>query len=342
MKEFDRMNSKERVITTFSHQEPDKVPLLEVWIESTILRAMNSDHLSIRKKLDLDCLPLGGHPKNTQAYGHGIDEWGRVFKDGQYKDGLVKNQEDLENFTPPLSHAEDWFPSEEMKNIKKTYSEDYALYFAWHDCSLGLTYLSMGFETFFLSLYEQPEFVKRVIERSTDWTIALVEQANTVGVDFIVIGDDAADNTRTMVSPKMFRELILPGYKKIVNASDVPLLWHSDGNINSLLPIIIEAGFKGVHSLEPKANVDLSQVKEKYGDKLVLAGNLDATEILTQSNLSFVRNDVKRCIKQGAPGGGYLFSSSNSLFEGHVVKAILEAYRYARKVGIYPINLVLD
>ncbi|MHA2296746.1 MAG: uroporphyrinogen decarboxylase family protein [Candidatus Hodarchaeales archaeon] len=332
------MNSKERVITAFQHQEPDKVPLLEVWIESTILRALDGDHYSVRERLGIDCLPLGDHPKNTKAYGHGIDEWGRVFKDGHYVDGLVKNLEDLEKFTPPLSHAEDWFPSDEIKNIKKTRGEDYALYFAWHDISLGLTYLSMGFETFFRSIYEQSELVEQVIERSTDWAIALIEQANAAGVDFIVLGDDVADNSRPMISPGMFSDLILPEYKKIVAASDVPLIWHSDGNISSLLPFIIESGFKGVHSLEPKANVDLSQIKEKYGDKLVLAGNLDTTEILTQSNLDFVRSDVKRCITQGAPGGGYLFSSSNSLFDGHVVKAILEAYRYAREIGNYPIK----
>jgi uroporphyrinogen-III decarboxylase len=83
----------------------------------------------------------------------------------------------------------------------------------------------------------------------------------------------------------------------------------------------------------------LAKIKEQYGDKLVLAGNLDTTEVLCQSNLDIVRKDVERCIRQGAPEGGYLFSSSNSLFEGHNIKAILEAYRYAKKIGTYPINI---
>lgn len=72
---------------------------------------------------------------------------------------------------------------------------------------------------------------------------------------------------------------------------------------------------------------------------MVLAGNVDTTYVLCQSNLSIVRKDVERAIKQGAPGGGFLFSSSNSLFEGHNIGAILEAYNHAKKVGRYPIEL---
>lgn len=118
--------------------------------------------------------------------------------------------------------------------------------------------------------------------------------------------------------------------------SDVPVFWHSDGFMEPLLPMIIEAGFAGIHSLEGSANVSLSRVKRKYGKQLVLAGNLDCTEVLCQTDLELVRKDVERCIEQGAPGGGYLFSSSNSLFDGHDIQAIIEAYRYAKEIGVYP------
>ncbi|UCE13793.1 MAG: hypothetical protein JSV04_01135 [Candidatus Heimdallarchaeota archaeon] len=333
------MNSRERVLTTFAHEEPDRVPLFEGWIESAVIEALGGSSIDARIKLGLDCLPLGWHPiGKTQAYGEGIDEWGRIFKNGQYGGGVVKTQEDLEKYTPSVSHAENWFIPEKVNQIKNKYREKYCFYFAWHDCSLGLAYMSMGIEKFFRSLYDQPELVKAVIERNTEWIIALVEQANHVEVDFILLGDDAADNSRPLISPKFFRELILSQYKRIIQASDVPIIWHSDGHITPLLPMIIEAGFAGVHSLESKASIDLATVKKEYGDKLVLAGNLDTTEILCQANLELVRKDVERCISQGAPGGGYLFSSSNSLFEGHNIEAIKEAYKYAKKIGSYPIT----
>jgi uroporphyrinogen decarboxylase len=333
------MNSRERVLISLHHKEPDQVPLFEPWIESEIVALLGGDPCTARERLGIDCLPLGIHPSNTQAYGHGIDEWGRIFKHGQYGGGVVKNYEDLERYTAPLSHAEDWFPQDNLSRLREKYANEFAFYFAWHDCSFGLSYLSMGMKDFFLSLYENPEFAKAVIERSTEWTIALVEQANKAEVDFILLGDDAAGNSRPMISPKMFRSFILPEYKKIVKRSAVPVLWHSDGHIEPLLPMIIEAGFAGVHSLEPKANLDLSAIKTQYGDKLVLAGNFDTTNILCQSDLVLVRKEVERCISQGGPGGGYLFSSSNSLFEGHNLAAILETYKHAKKIGFYPINI---
>jgi len=333
------VNSRERVLTAFQHKEADRVPLFEAWIESEIVIKLGGDPYTARERLGLDCLPFGAHPANTKAYGHGIDEWGRIFNKGQYGGGVVKNWEDLEKYTPPLSHSEDWFPQDKLNKIKHQYGEEYALYFAWHDCSLGLAYMSMGMENFFRALYDNPDFVKVLINRATTWVVALVEQANVSGVDFIMLGDDAADNNRPMISPKMFRKFILPEYKKIVQAAEVPVIWHSDGNVEPLLPMIIEAGFSGVHSLETKANINLYDIKEKYGEKLVLAGNVDTTYVLCQSNLSIVRKDVVRAIKQGAPGGGFLFSSSNSLFEGHNIEAILEAYNHAKKIGRYPIIL---
>ncbi|MFW9993371.1 MAG: uroporphyrinogen decarboxylase family protein [Candidatus Odinarchaeota archaeon] len=335
----EQWNSRERVLTAFNHEEPDRVPLFECWIESEIVTIMGGDPHLAREKLGLDCMPLGSHPPNTRAYGEGIDEWGRIFKKGQYGGGMVKTQEDLEKYTAPLSHARDWFFPKKIKETRRKYGEEHALYFAWHDCSLGLAYMSLGMEFFFQSLYEKPELVRAAVERSTEWTIALVEQANAAEVDFIVLGDDAADNSRPLISPRMFRELILPEYTKITKASDVPIIWHSDGNVKPLLPVIVEAGFAGVHSLESKAGVDLAEIKRQFGEKLVLAGNLDTTSVLCQSNHNLVRKDVERCIKQGAPGGGYLFSSSNSLFEGHNIDSIFEAYRHARKIGRYPIRL---
>ena len=64
---------------------------------------------------------------------------------------------------------------------------------------------------------------------------------------------------------------------------------------------------------------------------------MDVTNMLTQSDTCLVRRDVKRYIRDGAPGGGYIFSSSNSLFKGMSIEAILEAYRYAKEIGQHPI-----
>ncbi len=331
------MNSRERVLTTFRFKEPDRVPLFEAWIEGEIMDKIGSgDPYKTRERLSLDCMPIAvGHPKTTNAWRTGIDEWGRIFKDHWYLGGVVKTLDDVEKYSPPLEYAEAWFPSEMMKESRKRYGETHAIYYAFHDVCFVLSYMSMGIQNFFVAIHRNRELVEALIRRSTDWSIAMIEQANAAEVDFIMVGDDVADSKGPMISLETFRDIVLPRYKEIVAASEVPLIWHSDGQIEPLLPFIIEAGFAGVHALEPDVGVNMGRVKELYGNKLVLAGNLDVTNVLTKSDLGLVRKDVERCIKQGAPGGGYLFSSSNSLFESMHIESILEAYRYAQEIGYY-------
>ncbi len=327
------MNSRERVLTSFKFQEPDQVPLFEAWIEVEIAKEIaGGDPYKTREKLGLDCLPVAvGHPKSTNAWRTGTDEWGRVFKDGLYIDGKVKKMELLEEYTPDPDYADAWFKEEEIKVAKKKYGKSHALYYAFHDGCLGLSYMSMGLKDFFVAVHRDRELVDALMERSTEWTIAMIERSCDAGADFIMFGDDVAFVTGPMMNPNLFKELVIPKYKDIVKACKVPLIWHSDGDIRPLIPMILEAGFAGIHSFEPNAHIDLGEIKREYGKRLILAGNLDVSAILTQPDLELVRKDVERCINQGAPGGGYLFSSCNSLFKGMVIESILEAYKHAKE-----------
>ena len=137
-----------------------------------------------------------------------------------------------------------------------------------------------------------------------------------------------------MISPEMWRRYVYPCHRRIVAALDAPVIWHSDGDIRPLLPMAVEAGFTGVHSLEPGAGIDLAQVKRQYGSELILIGNLDV-EVLAGEDLAAVRAEVDRCLAQGAPGGGYMFATCNSIFAGLNGPAVAEMFRYASTVGYY-------
>ena len=96
----------------------------------------------------------------------------------------------------------------------------------------------------------------------------------------------------------------------------------------------IEAGFVGVHALEPTAGIDLGKVKREFGGDLVLIGNVDVT-VLCNSDLDAVREEVTRCIEQGANGGGYMIASCNSIFKGMNPASVVEVFCYAREIGLY-------
>jgi uroporphyrinogen decarboxylase len=192
----------------------------------------------------------------------------------------------------------------------------------------------MGFERFFRRLVEDPAFVHRLLAARTDWAIAVYRRAIALGADVLVLGDDAAHGGGPLISPRMWREFVLPHHRHIVEALDAPLIWHSDGNVERLLPMAVEAGFVGVHGLDPMAGMDLAAVKQSFGRDLTLIGNVDV-RVLCGSDLDAVRREVDRCIAQGAPHGGYMIASCNSIFAGMNPAAVDEMFRYQREVGRY-------
>jgi uroporphyrinogen-III decarboxylase len=92
----------------------------------------------------------------------------------------------------------------------------------------------------------------------------------------------------------------------------------------------IEAGFAGFHGMEPESGMDLGKIKRKFGKDLVLVGNADL-DVLFGSDLDAVRKEVSRCLEQGSPGGGYMFSSCNSIFRGMNPASVIEMFRSARE-----------
>jgi uroporphyrinogen-III decarboxylase len=99
-----------------------------------------------------------------------------------------------------------------------------------------------------------------------------------------------------------------------------------DGNILPLLPMAVEAGFAGVHGLDPSAGMDLGLLRKQYGRQLALVGNIDV-RVLCGTGLAAVRGEVARCYEQGGGEGGFMISTCNSIFEGMNPLAVKTMFR---------------
>jgi uroporphyrinogen decarboxylase len=333
---LQEMKPRERVFAALRHQIPDRVPRFEIWItDAALLKELGQTDLqSAHVNLGQDAIMMPSHiPPQSNAWRDGVDEWGRVWKNGIYTDGVVDTEADLQRFSPPLDYVEQLFDPDRVKAVKDRYPH-HCLFYGTHIGTFTAGYLAMGFEHFFTRLVDDPTFVHKLLEARTEWCITVYQKAASLGADVLVLGDDAGHNDGPMISPRMWRKFVLPHHRRIVDAVDVPMIWHSDGNIESLLPMAIEAGFVGVHALEPSAGMDLGKVKREFGQDLVLMGNVDVN-VLCGSDLEAVRREVDRCIEQGAPGGGYMIASCNSIFEGMNPAAVAEMFRYEGEVGAY-------
>lgn len=325
------MTPRERVFAALEHRRPDRVPRFEIWIDAFFDVLGRGDPQDAYVDTGQDCIMMPSRiPEGSAAWGDGIDEWGRAWKGGVYAGGIVDDEIDLRAYSPPLAYAEEFFDAEQVAGVKKAHP-DHCLIFGTHVGPFTAGYMAMGFERFFVRLSDDPGFARKLLESRAEWCIALYRRAVELGAEVLILGDDAAHATGPMISPGMWREFVLPLHERIVGEFDVPVIWHSDGDIEPLLPMAIEAGFVGAHGLEPAAGMDLARVKREFGRDLALIGNIDVRSLLG-SDLEAVRAEVSRCIEQGAPGGGYMMATCNSIFEGMNPAAVAEMFRFEREI----------
>lgn len=131
------------------------------------------------------------------------------------------------------------------------------------------------------------------------------------------------------------RELIFPALKKEVNIikayDDIPVFFHTDGDINKVMVDIIDCGFDGLQSLQPTANMDLREIKDKYGKKLCLMGNIDINKIMPFGTEEQVRKNVRHTIDIGIESSGYILSTCNILTKDIPVSNAIAMYDEAEK-----------
>jgi len=184
--------------------------------------------------------------------------------------------------------------------------------------------------------------LKKYIDLRTKVGVQWAKAVAETDFDVVFLCDDTAFKNRTMINPKHHRDLIVPAYKKMVHEirkAGKFAIFHSDGFTEPYFDGLIEAGFHGVESLEPFAGMDLKHLKEKYGDKLCLVGNIDVSGVLPFGTNEEVIEAVKKCIKDAGEGSGYMLSPCTDLTNSCKVENVITMIAAAKKYGQYPLNL---
>lgn len=135
--------------------------------------------------------------------------------------------------------------------------------------------------------------------------------------DCVWLFDDIAYKNGLFASPEVLHDLYLPYYAEIVsffnNEYGLPVFFHSDGKLEQALPIIIEAGFVGLHPLERKAGNDPIAIADKYGDQLVLIGGLDV-QILETNDRDHIASEIKQLLEaMKTREASYIFHSDHTI-----------------------------
>jgi uroporphyrinogen decarboxylase len=199
-----------------------------------------------------------------------------------------------------------------------------------------------GFTTFCTLIYDEPDLVEAVMQKVGTLHFQIFERAATYpGIGSLWISDDIAYAEGLMLSPIFLRRHLFPWYKKmgeVCRHYDLPFLYHSDGVLWSVMDDLLDAGFNALQPIEPKA-MDIVQLKQRYGDRLCLIGNIDLGYTLTRGTPQEVEAEVQERIRAVGPGGGYCVGSSNTVTHYVPLENYLAMIKATRKYGQYPLSL---
>jgi uroporphyrinogen decarboxylase len=159
-----------------------------------------------------------------------------------------------------------------------------------HNCStLGFYWFArdmMGTEGLSYAFYDQPAVVHDIMETHADF---LIEAARPVlaqtDVEYVVFNEDLAMKTGPLLSPKAYREFILPRFRRVVDFYKSHgtryVAVDSDGNSEVIVPMMMDAGVDILWPLERAADQDPVRLRRKFGKSLRLWGGVDK-RVLTE------------------------------------------------------------
>lgn len=145
----------------------------------------------------------------------------------------------------------------------------------------GTARFLLGEEPVLYQFYDEPEFMHDMMDYLADFWVSLYDQVlSEIDADCILLWEDMCYKNGPLISPDMFREFILPGYKKITDCLKShgikTIVVDTDGNCWKLIPLFMEGGVTALGPFEVAAGMDVTEVRKAFPD-LVIFGGLDKT-----------------------------------------------------------------
>ncbi|MBE3571845.1 MAG: hypothetical protein IMW95_02675 [Moorella humiferrea] len=348
--------SRQRFLMALNHQVPDRIPIFDflnnpalfeevIGVTPQYYYAENAVPCAYKLGLDAVWIPMGGFPALDPpgSLEEFTDEWGVTYRrDGFSWPGSgpvgypIKDKNDLANYQWP-DPKEEWRYQEARTAVRLAREKDMAV-IAGIRGAFSTANLLMDMQNLFISFYDQPEVVREIFQKTTDFFIEAGRRLVEAGVDALIVHEDLGFATNTLISPDLYQQYLLPYHQELfssLSATGVPVVLHSDGNIKKFMDWLVTLKINGLHPLQRSAQMNLAEAKKNWGEKLCLIGNVDAGQTLAHGTPEEIETEVKECVETAAPGGGYILASDHSLNMGipvaNALKFLEIAHRYSRE-----------
>lgn len=346
------MNSRERVLAAFAHEEPDRVPAwcgasLEFWEKAK--DSLNVDDEGLRSRFGDDFRRVFARYAGSQT--HLLPGATCVTPFNVQRSGIGYGQ--------PLSHPlatatlddvhaygwpdPTWVDVSHIRIDAEGYNREYAILGGdwspfWHDL-IDL----LGMENMYFKMYDDAKLVDAVLQHIVDYYMAVSQRifdAAGDAIDVFFIGNDFGSQKGPLLSDSMFRRFLLPHLKRLVDlghAYHLRVMMHCCGGVAELIPTMIEAGLDGLHAVQSCCRgMDLRRLKDRFGNRILLNGAIDSRSLLIEGSPSLVRQKTCEVLGIMKPGGGYVAGASHDMIlEETPVENVLAMFDAIREYGSY-------
>ncbi len=201
-----------------------------------------------------------------------------------------------------------------------------------------------GLENLFTDMIQQPEVLEAIIDRTLqfwlEWFRLFLDEAADV-VDVIMIGDDLAGQSGPLFSPKIYRTIVKPRQKRLVqyikSRTRAKLWYHSCGSVVEYIPDLLDNGIDILNPVQISArNMHAATLQERFGKALAFwGGGVDTQHVLPRATPEEVRQNVRENLAAFKPGGGYIFNGVHNIQADVPPENVLAMYDAAVEFGEY-------
>jgi uroporphyrinogen decarboxylase len=266
-----------------------------------------------------------------------MNEWGeyRIYGDGyEYHRkvyplaGAECTVADVERYPFPDLFAEyryEWV----AQAIGALHTQGWAAVLPWEMTIFEKAWRIRGLEELMMDLAINPQPAERLLDEVARRTGYLARRYAQAGVDIVQLGDDIGSERGLLMSPATWRRFLKPRLAQIIAGikaanRDTLVFYHSDGNIEPVIPDLIEIGLDILNPIQPEA-MDIAHLKRLYGEHLSFWGGIGVQTTLPFGTPEEVRAAVRRLIQVAGEDGG-LVAAPAHLIEPDVPWANVEAF----------------
>lgn len=350
------MNSKERVLTSLMHKEPDRVPILNTFtpeVGRELSKIFGVEGLDLDLKLGHDCLvfSIGIVTSFSSDFTRDsfTDRWGITWKRvknayGYYMEideSPLKKIEDIYSYKFPMLEEEPFY--NDLKTVCSNYGNNMAIIGGEVSIFEHSSWLR-GYQNLLEDIALKEDATIYLLDKVADYNLKLGLKIIDAGVDILNASDDFGMQTGLLISYNTWKELFYPRWKRLFQEfkkrnPDIKIAYHSDGFIIPLIDDLIEAGVDILNPIQPDC-MEPSLLKKRYGKRLSFWGTVDVQHTFSFGTPADVANEVKERLRNVAPGGGLILGSTHNIqMSENAIGNVLKFYEVVKNYGGYPIKI---